>query len=72
MKKTICCFITKKLEDDIVSIGVEKLNRTNKSDSPKKKKNIQNDNRKYEVNLDVNDVNWYLCLKDLYHRLFLF
>jgi hypothetical protein len=33
-KKIICCLITKKFEDVIESIGVEKLNKTSKSDSP--------------------------------------
>ena len=40
-KKITCCFISKKLEDSIVSIGVEKLKSSKRSDSPKKKKNIQ-------------------------------
>ena len=61
MKKITCCFITKKLEDVIVSIGVEQLNRTKSSDSPKKKKNIQKDTSIQEVNLEVSAVNWYLC-----------
>jgi hypothetical protein len=50
----------------IVSIGVEKLNNTNNNDSPKKKKNIQNESNIYDVSLEVSAVNWYLCLYNLY------
>lgn len=48
-----CCFIVKNEEDVIVSTVVEKLNVTSNNVSPKKKKNIQNDNRKYDVVLEV-------------------
>ena len=35
----------KKFEDDMVSIGVEQLNKRSSNDSPKKKKNIQKINK---------------------------
>jgi hypothetical protein len=57
IKKTTCCFITRKFEDSIVSIGVEKLNSISNKDSPKKKKNIQKLIKKYDVSRDVIDVN---------------
>jgi len=53
VKKTICCLIEKKNEEFIESMGVIKLNKTKNKNSPKKKKNIQNKNNKYEVALDV-------------------
>lgn len=67
IKNTTCCFITKKLDDSIVSIGVVKLKSISNNDSPKKKKNTQKDTNMYEVNRDVKAVNWYLCLKVRYH-----
>jgi len=57
MKNITCCLITKKFDDSIVSIGVEKLNNTSNRDSPKKKKNTQKDISMYEVSLDVRAVN---------------
>ena len=59
-KNMMCCFITIKLDEVMVSIGVEQLKSINNRDSPKKKKNIQKDNNMQEVSLEVNAVNWYL------------
>lgn len=63
-----CCFITKKFEEGIVSIGVEQLKSTKSSDSPKKKKNTQKVMSMYDVNLEVSAVNWYLCKQDRYRQ----
>ena len=55
-----CCFIIKKDEDVTVSTVVEKLKVTNSRVSPKKKKNVQKDIKKYEVVLEVIVVKWNL------------
>jgi len=52
--------MVKKADDVIVSTGVEKLNIISNNISPKKKKNSQNENKKYEVDLDVIVVKWNL------------
>jgi len=49
----VCCFIVKNDDDEIVSTGVEKLNVSNSNISPKKKKNTQNENKKYDVDREV-------------------
>lgn len=56
----MCCFIKKKEFEVIESIGVVKLKTINNKNSPKKKKKIQNENKKYEVDRDVTTVKWYL------------
>jgi hypothetical protein len=57
VKKITCCLIIKKEWDEIVSIGVVKLNVINNKLSPKKKKNIQKTNNIYDVVRDVITVN---------------
>lgn len=52
----------KKLEEIIVSAIVLQLNVINKSDSPKKKKNSQKKNKKYDVDLEVMEVNKTLVI----------
>ena len=47
-------------DEDTVSTVVEKLNVTKSKVSPKKKKNIQNEIKKYEVVLEVIVVKWNL------------
>ena len=48
-----CCFIIKKDDEVTVSTVVEKLKVTRSKVSPKKKKNVQKEIRKYEVVLEV-------------------
>jgi hypothetical protein len=46
VKNTICCFTLKNEEEFIASVGVIKLKTNSRSDSPKKKKKIQNVNKR--------------------------
>ena len=59
----MCCFIVKKDDEAIVSIGVLKLKVINSNISPKKKKKHQKLNKKYEVDLEVIVVNWNLYIE---------
>ena len=46
IKKIVCCFNVKNEEESMVSDIVAQLKVINNKDSPKKKKNIQNNRRK--------------------------